>query len=91
MRNLSERDSPGKLRSYWENKVYVVVKRRSKDSPIYEVASEGGGKSRVLHRNLLLPCDSLPLENLKPDPTKQARKILTRTITKHKINQPVED
>lgn len=52
---------------------------------------EEGGKSCVLHRNLQLPCDSLSLENLEPDPTKQARKILTRTRTTHKINKPVED
>lgn len=92
VRNLSERGGPGKLRSYWETKVYVVVKRRSKDSPVYEVAPEGGGKSRVLHRNLLLPCDSLPLEKLEPAFTEHERKILPRTRTRqNQSNKPVED
>ncbi|RXN05991.1 Retrovirus-related Pol poly from transposon [Labeo rohita] len=36
------------------------------DAPIYEVKPEQGkGRSRVLHRNLLLPCDHLPL-NITP-------------------------
>ncbi|MEQ2232041.1 hypothetical protein ILYODFUR_006966 [Ilyodon furcidens] len=35
----------------------------SKDIPVYELKPERGkGRSRVLHRNLLLPCDQLPLE-----------------------------
>lgn len=72
VRNLSERGGPGKLRSYWENRVHVVVKRRSSDSPVYEVEPEGGGKCRVLHRNLLLPCDSLPLNHPETD-TEQKR------------------
>lgn len=68
VRNLSERGGPGKLRLYWENRVYVIVKRRSDESTVYEVVPEGGGKMRVLHRNLLLPCDSLPLENSEATP-----------------------
>lgn len=68
MWNLSEPGGPGKLRSFWENDIYVVVKRKSPDSPVYEVESENGGrKNRVLHRNLLLPCDYLPVENPQPD------------------------
>lgn len=40
----------------------MVVVRRLKDSPVYEVRSEqGGGRIRRLHRNLLLQCNELPL------------------------------
>lgn len=64
IRNLSERGGPGKLRSHWENTVYKVVSKKSPDCPVYEVIPEMGGKSRIVHRNLLLPCDSLPVEEL---------------------------
>lgn len=73
LRNLSQRGGPGKLRSHWEDKVYVVVSRKSPDSPVYEITPERGGKSRVVHRNLLLPCDSLPLE--EPEPEKGPKKV----------------
>lgn len=63
VRNLGEKGGPGKLRSYWEDKVHIVVRRISNQLPVYEVRPENGkGRSRVLHRNLLLQCNHLPLE-----------------------------
>ena len=38
-----------------------MVERKG-DSPVYEVKLEGGDdRKRILHRNLLLPCDVLPV------------------------------
>ena len=60
--NLTPRGGPGKLRSHWEEEVYVVVDQKG-TNPVYTVVPEGHkGKSRVPHRNLLLPL------NLPPEP-----------------------
>ena len=64
VRNMSERGGTGKLRSYWEQDIHVVVMKKYDNIPVYTVKPEKGGKERTLHRNLLLPCDYLPSEEI---------------------------
>ena len=58
----TETGGPGKLRSFWEDKVYEVVNHRSMN--VYEVRKIGEpiSKTRTLHRNMLMCCNSLPLQ-----------------------------
>ncbi len=49
VRNLTPRGGPGKLRSFWEDKIHVVL---GPDSPVYNVQSEskgGGGGGGLVH------------------------------------------
>lgn len=89
LRNLSERGGPGKLRSHWEDCVYTVISRKSPDGPVYEIRPEKGGQSRVVHRNLLLPCDSLPVE--KPDTKDSQMKKRKHSVKSRKVPEQQHD
>lgn len=61
MRNLPERGGTGKMRSYWEDNIHVVLESFGEDPVLYKVRAENNidSKTQNLDRNFLLPCDLL--------------------------------
>ena len=59
--NLSEKGGTGKMRSFWEDKVHVVIDNLNSENITYKVQPENdlNGKIRTLHRNMILSCDDL--------------------------------
>ena len=56
-----------KLADRWQEDVYVIKNQPNPEIPVFELQLESGkGKIKTLHRNLLLPIGSLPL-NQKPE------------------------
>ena len=55
----TETGGPGKLRSYWEQDVYVVSAKKGDLEVVFEVHKEKDPKARrrVIHRNMLLPVE----------------------------------
>lgn len=83
VRNLTPRGGTGKLRNHWEENIHVVTRQVGENIPVYEVKPEQGrGRSRVIHRNLLLPCDHLPFE-IQPKESSKQKKRLTKTATEN--------
>ena len=79
IRHFAERGGPGKLRSFWEDKIYIIKNRKGPDSPVYEITPENGtGRTRTVDRNLLLPCPCLPYEAPKQVKTEPIRKKLLK-------------
>ena len=84
------RGGTGKLRNHWEESIHVVIRQVGEEIPVYEVKPEQGrGRSRILHRNLLLPCDHLPLE-LQPKTASKQKKRMPETAEEN-ANQEEED
>ena len=65
VKNCVQPGGSGKLQPYFEDKIHVVVSQKG-ELPVYELRPEAGvGRTRILHRNLLFPCDSLVDEKVE--------------------------
>lgn len=85
VRNLTPRGGTGKLRSHWEDMIHVVKGRKCPDSPVYVIEpSQGTGRRRVLHRNLLLPCPYLvdEPESHEPDLGEKSKRRKAKQTTR---------
>lgn len=84
VRNVTEKGGPGKIHSYWEDNVYVIKSQKGEDSPVFELEPENGkGRKRVVHKNMLLPCDFLPVttdNNKTANETKTKKRHLEKQI-----------
>ncbi|KAI3369517.1 hypothetical protein L3Q82_007728 [Scortum barcoo] len=91
VKNLTLRGGTGKLRSYWEENIHVAIRQVGEDIPVYEIKPEQGrGRSRIMHRNLLLPCDYLPLE-IQPKAVSKQKKRVHETATGDLTQEEDED
>jgi transposase InsO family protein len=78
-----ETGGPGKLRSFWERKIYEVI---WKDDvvPVYTVRGLGEKKTKNVHRNLMMKANDLPLDTFAADQAEgPPRKPRTRRVSFH--------
>ena len=62
IRNVCERGGTGKLRSYWESSIFEVIKK-DENLPVYTMKNlHKGCDKRIMHRNLLMKCNDLPVD-----------------------------
>ena len=86
VKNVVPPGGPGRLQSYWQETVHKVISQKNPSIPVYEVQPENGnGRVKVLHRNMLLPCDGLPSQEppsapISKPPKKQYRKKVTERL-----------
>lgn len=72
-----------KLADKWEGVVYVVIDQHG-DLPVYKVCPETQtGPTRTLHRDLLLPCGTLPSEIRESQSSVPERKTRSKTACRN--------
>ena len=66
MQNRRDREGgTGKLASYWEHNIFEIIEKKE-DSPVYKIRNISKKSDvRVVHRNLLMLCNDLPLDVFK--------------------------
>ena len=90
--NMLRRGVIGELRSFWEDKVHIVLETYGENPVLHRVQAESdpNGRTRNLKRKMLQPCDDL-LENFnwnlkKKDEGKAGSTVenMTQKVEKHK-------
>ena len=62
VRNYREKGGTGKLKSFWEEAIFVVLEKRE-GLPVFKIQNLRKKKDiRVVHRNKIMKCDELPLD-----------------------------
>ena len=58
-----------KIQDHWEDTIYEVVEQPFENMPVFKIKSQGGDdRVKMVHRNLLLPLLSNPLDHAgEPD------------------------
>ena len=65
VRNKRAKGGTGKLRSHWEEAIFKVVEKKE-NIPVYKIKNIKKSKDvRVVHRNMLMKCDELPLDSFE--------------------------
>ena len=69
VKNVREKGGPGKIRAYWEQDVYRVLDVQGPGGVIVKVQKDGcpRGEKRVVHRNMILPCEMFDAEGMRDD------------------------
>ena len=85
VRNLSKRaDGPGKLVSYWEDEIYIVVERKSNDSHVYAVNQKQKIGLRECYMGIFVFPVLTFLRRKIPPPRLLGLKHMQETETHHK-------
>lgn len=76
-------DGRHKISNRWEEHPYVVTKQHDPAIPVYTVRREDGeGRTKVLHRNHLLPISDLPFPTSRRDDDTAAHKVHHTRLSK---------
>ena len=88
VRNYRDKEGTGKLRSFWEEAIFVVLEQK-KDLPVYKVQNIKKPKDvRVIHRNKIMKCEELPVDIFDKQKVIPAKKV--KFQPKKKVIQNVE-
>lgn len=79
-----------KLSNKWEEEPYTVTSQPHDDIPVYVVSRERDHLSKTLHRNLLLPISTLPIEK-PPEPQRSVTVTQKKSVMEHTSEEGGED